>query len=115
MSSGVALSVTVWSEGLEQQAPEANRVYPDGMHEAIAAALRAELGEAALVRTATLDDSEHGLSSDVLEATDVLAWWGHRAHGAVDDAVADCVVQQCWTVWASSSCTRATSRSPFFA
>ncbi|MBA3375730.1 MAG: ThuA domain-containing protein [Actinobacteria bacterium] len=88
------MSVTVWSEGLEQQAPEANRVYPDGIHEAIAAALRVELGEAALVRTATLDGSEHGLSSEVLEATDVLAWWGHRAHEAVDDAVAERVVQQ---------------------
>jgi trehalose utilization protein len=84
--------VTVWGEGLEQ-APEAKRIYPDGIQEAIAAALRAELGDAAVVRTATLADPEHGLMSEVLEATDVLAWWGHRAHEDVDDAAADRVVQ----------------------
>lgn len=94
MTSEAAIRVTVWGEGLEQQAAEANRIYPDGIHEAIAAELRAELGEAALVRTATLDGPEHGLSSEMLEATDVLAWWGHRAHEAVDDAVADRVVQR---------------------
>lgn len=94
MISAAALSVTVWGEGLEQQAPEASRIYPNGIHETVAAALRTELGDSALVRTATLDAPEHGLSSEVLDRTDVLAWWGHRAHEAVDDAVAARVVQQ---------------------
>ncbi len=93
MNSDTSLSVTVWSEGLEQEKPEAKRIYPDGIHEAIADALRTELGDA-VVRTATLADAEQGLSSEALERTDVLAWWGHQAHEAVDDAVAERVVQQ---------------------
>ena len=32
------------------------------------------------VRTATLDQPEHGLGAGTLESTDVLIWWGH--HGA---------------------------------
>ena len=94
MTSDVVISVTVWGEALEHEKPAAKRIYPDGIHEAIGVALRAELGDAARVRTATLDSPEHGLSSEVLEETDVLAWWGHRANEAVEDAVADRVVQQ---------------------
>lgn len=29
------------------------------------------------VRTATLDEPDHGLSDEVLYNTDVLIWWGH--------------------------------------
>jgi trehalose utilization protein len=94
VTSEAALRVTVWGEVLEREKPEAARIYPDGIHEAIASALRAELGGDAFVRTATLDGLEHGLASEVLRETDVLAWWGHRAHEDVDDAVADRVVQE---------------------
>ncbi len=93
MTAGALLKVTVWGEGLEQEKPEAKRIYPDGIHEAIAAGLRAELGENALVRTATLEAPDHDLSGEVLEETDVLAWWGHRAHEDVDDVVVDRVVE----------------------
>ena len=41
------------------------------------------------VRTATLDEPEHGLTDAVLAETDVLTWWGHVAHAEVDDAVVD--------------------------
>ena len=90
MSSHAQLRVTVWSEGSDEK-PEAKRIYPEGIHEAVAAALRSEL-EDVVVRTATLENPEHGLSGDVLAETDVLAWWGHRAHAEVDDAVVDRVV-----------------------
>ena len=93
MSFEVPIRVTVWGEGLEQEKPEAKRIYPDGIHEAIAAALMAELAGSVVVRTATLDAPEHGLPSDVLEETDVLAWWGHRAHEDVDVVVAERVAQ----------------------
>ena len=94
MTSNAPLRVTVWGEGLEHDKPEASRIYPEGIHEAVATALRSELGDAVVVGTATLADPEHGLLSEVLEGTDVLAWWGHRAHDAVDDAVAERVVEQ---------------------
>jgi trehalose utilization protein len=41
------------------------------------------------VRTATLEEPEHGLTEAVLAETDVLLWWGHMAHDRVDDAIVD--------------------------
>jgi len=82
--------VTVWGENVHERNEEAVRaIYPDGMHGAIAAGLKEYLGDAVSVRTATLDQPEHGLAQDVLDATDVLTWWGHIAHDQVDDAVVE--------------------------
>jgi trehalose utilization protein len=82
------MSVLVWGENVhEHRNPEVAAVYPEGMHEAIAAGLReAGAGE---VQTATLQDPEHGLTVERLAATDVLVWWGHLAHDDVDDAIVD--------------------------
>jgi trehalose utilization protein len=78
--------VTVWGEYRhEKKNPAVAQIYPDGMHNAIAAALRKELGFT--VRTATLDEPEHGLTDEVLQTTDVLTWWGHIAHGEVRDEI----------------------------
>jgi trehalose utilization protein len=80
-----SLRVTVWNEfRLERSSPEVGRVYPDGIHEALAAPLR---GAGHTVRTATLDEPEHGLGGDVLETTEVLLWWGHQAHAEIQDEV----------------------------
>jgi len=46
------------------------------------------------IRTATLDEPEHGLSQEVLESTDVLIWWGHMAHEEVQDEVVSRVQQR---------------------
>jgi len=82
------IRVTVWNEYRhEKKNEEIAELYPDGMHGAIAAHLKKE--KDLDVRTATLDEPEHGLTDDVLAATDVLTWWGHMAHGEVDDAVVD--------------------------
>jgi trehalose utilization protein len=82
------LRVTVWGENVHEREEEHVRaLYPDGMHTTIAESLAAQVG--ADVRTATLDQAEHGLTQDVLDATDVLTWWGHIAHDAVDDAIVD--------------------------
>lgn len=82
-------SVVVWGENRHERTDRAvaDR-YPEGMHGAIAAGIREHLPSAS-VRTATLDQDEHGLTEDVLEHTDVLTWWGHTAHGEVDDAVVE--------------------------
>jgi trehalose utilization protein len=85
---GMPVRVTVWGENVHEQRDESVRaIYPDGMHATIAAAIAARLGERVAVRTATLQEPEHGLTEDVLDATDVLTWWGHAAHDEVDDAV----------------------------
>ncbi len=62
------------------------KVYPEGMHKVIAEHLRQQ-GFA--VRTATLDEPEHGLTDDVLAETDVLTWWGHAAHDKVSDEIVE--------------------------
>ncbi len=83
----LGISVTVWNEFRhERRNPRVAEVYPDGMHTVIAGALR----EAGFdVRTATLDEPEHGLTAEVLEQTDVLTWWGHGAHREVSDEVVE--------------------------
>lgn len=80
--------VTVWNEYRhEKESEQIASVYPDGIHGAIAAGLEEAGGFD--VRTATLDEPEHGLTEEVLNNTDVLVWWGHKAHGAVEDAIVD--------------------------
>jgi trehalose utilization protein len=84
------LRVTVWGENVhEREEPDVRALYPDGMHAAIADGLVALLGERVLVRTATLQEPEHGLTQAVLDETDVLTWWGHVAHADVDDGVVE--------------------------
>ena len=90
-----AIRVTVWNEYRhEKQHEEIAKLYPEGMHEAIAKHLRTQPGME--VRTATLDEPEHGLTDDVLAATDVLTWWGHAAHAEVRDEIVEKVRQRVW-------------------
>ena len=84
------LRVLVWNEHVhERRDPSVGRIYPDGMHGAIAEGLRRELGERVSVSCATLEEPEHGLTAEALAATDVLTWWGHAAHDRVADAVVE--------------------------
>jgi len=86
------LQVTVWNENRhEQKNPIVREIYPEGIHGAIASFLREEHFQ---VRTATLDEPEHGLTDDVLAQTDVLIWWGHLAHHEVSDAIVEKVKQR---------------------
>jgi len=81
------IKVTVWNENVhEKENIGVCDIYPGGLHEYIAGFLRSDDIE---VRTATLDEEECGLTEDVLNNTDVLLWWGHVAHGKVDDAIVD--------------------------
>lgn len=79
--------VTIWNEYRHERRDErVARIYPAGIHGTLASAL----SEAGLtVRTATLDEPEHGLPRSVLDETDVLLWWGHLAHEEVADGVVD--------------------------
>ena len=82
------IRVTLWNEFRhEKQNAEIKRLYPDGMHAAIAEGLKAA-GDIE-TRLAELDEPEHGLTEKVLAATDVLTWWGHGAHAEVTDAIVD--------------------------
>ena len=88
----MGVRATVWNEYRhERESEEVREVYPDGIHAVIADALDARGFE---VDTATLDEPEHGLTEDVLDATDVLLWWGHEAHDEVEDRIADRVTER---------------------
>jgi trehalose utilization protein len=79
--------VTVWNEYRHEKSDENVRaIYPDGIHNTIAGFL-AEAGFP--IKTATLDEPEHGLTVDRLDQTDVLVWWGHMAHDEVSDEIVD--------------------------
>ena len=82
------INITVWNEYRHEKLEESIvKVYPNGIHNAIAAHLKSI--ENFSVRTSTLDEVEYGLADDVLNSTDVLIWWGHMAHDEVSDNIVD--------------------------
>ncbi len=87
------IRVTVWNEGRhERTVKKVAKIYPNGMHGAIAQHLSAQPG--IRVRTATLDEPSHGLTDHVLKSTDVMTWWGHMAHHEVSDEIVEKVRQR---------------------
>ncbi|UOR11584.1 ThuA domain-containing protein [Halobacillus amylolyticus] len=86
------MNITVWNEYRhEKENPVVTDIYPEGIHTCIAEFLE---GDDHVVKTATLDEEEHGLTDEVLANTDVLVWWGHKAHDEVKDEVAEKVKQR---------------------
>jgi trehalose utilization protein len=82
------IRVTVWHEFRHEKTnPAVAELYPNGMHETIASHLRQS--KDLTVRTATLDEPQHGLSEQVLAETDVITWWGHKAHREVSDEIVE--------------------------
>ncbi|MFJ5623135.1 ThuA domain-containing protein [Peribacillus loiseleuriae] len=86
------MKVVVWNEYRHEKTnPIVADVYPDGIHQAIASFLKSENRD---VTTATLDEEEHGLPDHVLQETDVLIWWGHKAHDEVSDEIVEKVYER---------------------
>jgi trehalose utilization protein len=78
--------VTIWNEYRHEKMDDyVKSIYPDGIHNAIGSYLKTF--DEIEVRTATLDEPEHGLTDEVLQSTDVLIWWGHMAHHEVSDEI----------------------------
>jgi len=78
------IRVTIWNEFIhERENSHVGKIYPGGIHHLLATALRThpELE----IRTATLQDEGQGLSSNVLDQTDVLLYWGHAAHDEIHE------------------------------
>lgn len=79
------MNVVVWNENRHEKSnPVVADLYPEGIHGAVAAFLQTADVK---VKTATLDEPEHGLTDEVLNETDVLIWWGHMAHDEVEDTI----------------------------
>lgn len=100
------INVTIWNENVEEHWAEiaknasdedgahrlevgrqVNRIHPEGIHGTLAGIFDGV--EDIAVQKVTMDMPENGLTDEVLNRTDVLIWWGHVAHEAVDDAVAE--------------------------
>ena len=91
----MAIRTIVWGENIhEQKNAEVRRIYPDGMHGAIAAALNKDRNIKA--STATLQEPEHGLSNARSRRPTCLLWWGHAAHGEVADEIVERVAKRVW-------------------
>ena len=91
----MTIQAVVWGENVHEQTNKVvSDLYPKGMHGCIADALNSD--PAITATTATLQEADHGLPAHRLAQTDVLLWWGHAAHGQVDDAVVDRVAEQVW-------------------
>ncbi|MBC7765761.1 MAG: ThuA domain-containing protein [Hyphomonadaceae bacterium] len=90
----MSIRVTIWNEFKHEldEKHAASKLYPEGIHQAIAKALGTEVDFE--IRTATLDQPEHGLTDEVLNQTDVLIWWGHKVHHEVSDAIVDKVINR---------------------
>ncbi|MCL2188560.1 MAG: ThuA domain-containing protein [Defluviitaleaceae bacterium] len=82
------INVTVWDEAEGAIGP-----YPQGIHNAIADFLRAS-GQFNEVRIALQPQSEHGLTEDVLNSTDVLVYWAHCFHHQVEDAIVERIARR---------------------
>ena len=92
----MSIRAVVWGENVHEQTNKiVSDLYPKGMHHCIADALNGD--PAITATTATLQEAEHGLTAARLAQTDVLLWWGHAAHGQVDDAVVERVAEQVWS------------------
>lgn len=78
----------------ERKNPVVRKIYPKGMHHTIAQGLREDVD--LTVRTATLQEREHGLTKRALDRTDVLVWWGHAAHNEVKEEIVARVIARVW-------------------
>ncbi len=71
------VNVLVWDE----QQPKQKEAYPNFLGNAIADYLK--LNSALKVRSARLDDPLQGISSEVLDWSNVIIWWGHVRHDEI--------------------------------
>src|SRR5215469_14612027 len=92
METKSSIKITIWNEGRHEKLhPNVARIYPGGIHGAIAEGLKDEGFE---IRCRSLDDPDQGLGGEILNDTDVLLWWGHIAHEEVSDTLISDVQQR---------------------
>lgn len=86
------IRVTIWNEyEHERKVPEIQKIYPEGIHGALKKSFSAE--EDMVVKCATLDEPDQGLSEELLSDTDVLIWWSHARQDDVTDETVQRVIR----------------------
>ena len=89
----IPIRVTIWNEFVHERRDAAvAAIYPKGIHGLLAEVLGQN--DDFIIRTATLDEPEQGVSQAILDETDVLLWWGHAAHDQVLDETVTRVQQR---------------------
>ena len=87
------IRVVIWNEFYHERKDKAvMKQYPHGIHEQLAQSLRQSPN--LTIQCAWMDQPENGLPASILNSTDVLVWWSHLKNDAVDDSVADRIVQR---------------------
>ena len=87
------INLIIWNEFVHEQEDEhVKSIYPNGIHGCIKEFLSDDKDLS--IKTATLEQQDHGLSEELLEKTDVLIWWGHKAHNLVEDKIVDRIQQR---------------------
>ncbi len=86
------MKVTVVCEhNASMDSEEGKKAYPEGMNECIAG-IFSEKNDVTLLGAD--DQGVHGLTDEVLEGTEVLVWWGHWYHGAVDSELVEKIAKR---------------------
>ena len=88
------INVTIYNEFIHERSEERiAAIYPDGIHGAIADAIKGEpdIGDIVI---ATLENHVEVLTQECLDNTDVLFWWGHLNHDEVSDDVVKLVCRR---------------------
>src|SRR5689334_5336342 len=86
--SGKDIRVVVWDE----QQPAQKQAYTNFLGNQIAAHLKTIPG--LVVKSASINDPEKGISDETLDQADVLVWWGHVKHTEISNAKASQIVQR---------------------
>lgn len=87
------LNVVIWNEYRHEKLDKnCAAIYPEGIHGCIKNFLKDD--ENLDITLAALDDPDQGISDELLEKTDILFWWGHMAHGEVNDALVEKIRQR---------------------
>lgn len=82
------IKILIWNEFRhEKKEKKIADIYPGGIHKKLAEEFKRQADFE--IKTATLDEPEHGLSQEILDNTDVLLWWAHIAHSEVEDRIVD--------------------------
>lgn len=88
----MSIRVTVWNECRhEKEDAVVQIVYPETIGNCISDNLGRDGFETSVC---TLDDPQQGLPAELLDRTDVLIWWAHKAHDEVLDETVDRVQQR---------------------
>jgi len=86
--------VVVWSEGTANVDPGSKKVYPNDINAAIAEGLKPLEASGWEIITASLTQTNQGISDELLKSADVLIWWGHKKHGDVKDELVTKIVKR---------------------